>query len=228
MAAQLSASSTQEKARVLPSLLAAEDIALVIAFGTAAIPADSPTQNGCVIVGANAYLHDPKVKDTTSHWPCPVADQLLTSTIGPVLVKIPTWAAFPAIANGLLLPIPIVPATPPTVKVDLDFVAVTEINVTNSNDYAIADKEVLDAYAASGNAQPVGSLDTTLGVPRACMPQPALAAPFLFVAGITDQVGAYGTQVVPATYQQNFVAAHNAGVTVAQMVPTLLSLISSR
>jgi hypothetical protein len=227
MSALVSASSSDEKARVLPSLLAADDIVVVVGFGTAATPGMG-SQNGCVVIGTTAYLHDPKVAKTDSRWPCPVPDQLLTSSLGRMFTAITASAGYPTSAEALLIPPPKNAAATLSVNVNADFVSVTEINVTNSADYATADQAVLDAYAASKIANPVGSLETTHGVIRACFPKPADPVPFMFVSGITDRVGQFNNEVLPALYQQNFVAAHNAGVAVAQMLPALMTVLAAR
>ena len=51
--------------------------------------------------------------------------------------------------------------------------------------------------------------------------------PFLFVSGITDRVPLFNEEVAPRKYSQNFVAAHNAGVVIAAILPELVHLNSS-
>jgi hypothetical protein len=100
--------------------------------------------------------------------------------------------------------------------VNYDYVALADINVTNYKDYAWADSKVVDAYRALNSANPIGSLETTHAVIRACT-----AAPFMFVSGITDRVGYFDQEVAPAPYGQNFVAAHNAGLAISYIIPRI-------
>jgi hypothetical protein len=58
-------------------------------------------------------------------------------------------------------------------------------------------------------------METTHGIIR----ELSDPAPFLFVSGITDTVPYFDMQVTPRLYPQNFVAAHNAGVALAWLLP---------
>jgi hypothetical protein len=60
------------------------------------------------------------------------------------------------------------------------------------------------------------SLETTHGLIRA-----QSNAPFMFVSGITDRVGHFHEEVDPSPYAQNTVAAHNAGIVLAWMLPNI-------
>ena len=66
----------------------------------------------------------------------------------------------------------------------------------------------------------MASIETTHGIIRA-----ASAAPFLFVSGITDTVGRFDLEVTPRVYAQNVVAAHNAGVTLAWLLPGIVDAL---
>jgi hypothetical protein len=237
MPARVSASSSEAKAVILPRLLNREEVAIVVAFGTAAWPNEGNI-NGGVVIGTNVFLHDPMAKDTTSHWDPPEADVLIPSALSEhdfnALVGSPTFGSQ---VKASMLPPPMLPGViltdpPPThpfnpglylqVMIDYNFVALCEINVTNYLDYDWSDQNVVDAYVRSGSVQPMGSLETTHGVIRSCG-----AAPFLFVSGITDRLNKFHEDVAPATYAQNFIAAHNAGIAVANLIPQLQSLLAA-
>ena len=88
--------------------------------------------------------------------------------------------------------------------------------VTDYREYDRTDQATLDAFAASNLMRNAKSLETTHGLIRA-----QTNAPFLFVSGITDRVGSFNDEVDPRSYAQNTVAAHNAGVAIAWMLPTI-------
>ena len=221
MCATVSGSSSEEKARVLPSLLEDEDIALVLAFGTAAT-ADRDSCNGIVRSGTNVFLHDAKLGGSSSAWPIPRPDVVVKSSLSPdAFGKIASPAVGQAVTLLGLTP-PNNPARP-ELSANHDFVALADVNVTDYHKYKAADKSVVDAFEASGAAEPIGSLETTHGVIRECASD---TLPFMFVSGITDRVGFFDEEVGTAPYQQNFVAAHNAGVAVAAMIPAIMAYLA--
>src|SRR3982074_2119849 len=74
-----SSSSSEEKARVLPYVAAIGDApSLVVAFGTATF-ADAQSYNGCVVAGANIFVHDPysATSNPDSRWTHPDIGKLL-------------------------------------------------------------------------------------------------------------------------------------------------------
>ncbi len=209
--------SSADKARVLPALVGGNSMALVVAVGTAASIAAEP-QNGSVIIGTNTFAHDPHVADTTSHWSPPHPDALVTSALDAATFRnvIGSEADLTSI-NQFFLPAPLAPALRPRVFADRSFVALADINVTRNEDYSLADPTVVRAYRRSGARAPVGSLETTHAVIRACT-----SAPFFFISGITNRVGAFEAEVMPRFDAQNFAASYNAGVTVAALAERML------
>lgn len=83
--------------------------------------------------------------------------------------------------------------------------------------FAWADPRAVSSFKRHSDGSPVGSLETTHAVIRL-----ASDAPFLFVSGIANRVGRFNEETAIRSYAQNFVAAHNAGIVVAWMVPQLL------
>lgn len=218
MSPSKSGSNTEEKVRVLAPVLAEGDIVLVVAFGTAATPTEE-SYNGCVTVGTRTFCHDPEAPDTRSHWIPSYPDVIVDSPLGPAAFQAMT-RALEAEAQTRLLPPPINPAAALTVTSDYNSVALSDINVTNYKDYVWADQRVTDAFLALKQPGPMGSLETTHAVIRACT-----TAPFMFVSGITDRAGYFDKEVSPAPYGQNFVAAHNAAIAAAWMIPAIASTV---
>jgi hypothetical protein len=209
--------SSAAKARVLPALVGGNSMALVVAVGTAA-SVTVESQNGSVIIGTNTFMHDPHVERSTSHWNPPHPDALVTSAIDAATFRniVGSEAELTGI-DQFFLPAPVAPALRAHVFADRSFVALADINVTRSEDYALADPAVVRAYRRSGANAPIGSLETTHAVIRACT-----SAPFFFISGITNRVGAFDAEVTPRFDAQNFVASYNAGVTVAVLAQRIL------
>jgi hypothetical protein len=212
---KVSSSSTEEKARVLPALVGAAEVAMVVAFGTAATPGPD-SLNGCVVIGTRAFVHDPKSPSSTSHWPPTAPDRLQTSPAAEERFGALTGPDFRLPVEARLLAPPLNPAPARVVLAAANYVALSDVNITDYADYAWADEETVDAFVASRSRSPIGSLETTHGVIRSYT-----TVPFMFVSGITDRIGAFNAEVSPREYAQNFAAAHNAGVAVAYLIPTL-------
>jgi hypothetical protein len=214
-----SPSSSAEKARVLPRVMSGTPPAVVIAFGTAAMR-ESVHANGSVVVGRRTFVHDPFAgADRQGKWTPPHPDRLVESAF-PIaaLQQLDEQARYAAEARFLRPPI--APADPPLALVGNGFASLGVVNVTNYDDYVWADASAARAFAASGAPAQVGSIETTHGIIRA-----ASAAPFLFVSGITDTAGLFDVEVTPRVYAQNVVAAHNAGVTLAWLLPGIVATL---
>ena len=210
-----SGSSSEEKVRVLQPLLGNPDIVLVVAFGTAATPGEQ-SLNGSVIVGTKTFCHDPYVADTSSHWIPSALDKIVDSPLNTAQFQAITADPLKQEACARLLPVPLNQDPKPAINTNYDYVALADINVTNFHDYALADPQVVLAFERLGAPEPIGSLETTHAVIAACT-----TAPFMFVSGITDRIGYFDSEVIPAPYGQNFVAAHNAGLAVSFMIPQI-------
>jgi hypothetical protein len=224
-------SSTLEKARVLAGAIsyggaAAPD--LFIAFGTAG-SREGVQVNGSVVIGRRVFIHDPRahVHDRTGMWTPPQPDQLIDSAYpAQLLARLDEQARYSAEAR--LLKCPVSPADPPLTFVGNGFASLGVVNITNYDEYVWADGEAIATFqaamaAAFKTASPVaqvGSVETTHGVIRS-----ASESPFLFVSGITDTEGLFDFQVTPRVYAQNFVAAHNAGVALAWLLPGIVTTL---
>ncbi|MCP4348130.1 MAG: hypothetical protein GY795_21720 [Desulfobacterales bacterium] len=210
-----SSSSTKEKWKVLPEIFDGETPpTLVIAFGTAGFPGDSIRANGCVVIGSNVFIHDPyytKAGDQTDKWTNSELNKVINSKD-----ILPSNALFPA--DGHFLMPPINPANPPRVFSGDGFYSLGVVNVTNYDDYIWADKQAIATFNEEvENKKMIGSVETTHGLIKL----QAGEAPFLFVSGIANTVGHFNLEVTPRVYSQNFVAAHNAGIALAWLLPHL-------
>lgn len=206
-------SLTWEKARVLPRALGAgPKPRLVMSLGSAACPQDGD-HNGSVVIGSSVFVHDP-FPGSTKHWTPPDPDKIVTSDAAKSLEAISKdWVGD---ASKRLLAPPNNPAKPLQISVGNDLISVGDVNVTNQELYAEADKETLDAFAKVAGSMQAGSMETTHGMIRM-----VADAPFIYISGFSNAVGEFGEQVTPNWYAQNFVAAHNAAVALAWMLPEL-------
>jgi len=197
----------------------------VIAFGTAGFP-DAATANGCVAIGSSAYLFDPYrdappgvTHDPKDDWDDPRrVGHLLTSDKGAGVVNqfsLNPDLRFPI--DGRLSPAPTNPAIPPVILPAGNFVALSEVNITNYDDYAWTDRLAFERFRAENPAAPVGSIETTHALIRIMSD-----APFIFVSGLTDRLGYFDQDLGPRTVAQNFLAAHNAGIAVVWTLAQIL------
>lgn len=222
-------SSSLEKARVLAGAInyeAAPD--MVIAFGTAG-SREGVHANGSVVIGRRVFIHDPHASapDRKGMWTPPQPDRLIDSKYPrESFVKLDEQARFAA--EGRFIPCPVTPANPPLVMLGNGFASLGVVNVTNYDEYIWADKEAEDSFQSVIGAEfkagkpvaQIGSIETTHGIIRS-----ASEAAFLFVSGITDTEGLFDYQVTPRVYAQNTVAAHNAGVAIAWLLPSLIATL---
>lgn len=233
----VSSSSTKEKMRVLPTLFGQQGDShttpdFVIAFGTAGFP-DEVSCNGCVFVGANAFLYDPYEGSKTgadNYWHSDMTSHVLP----PTLLSGGLFDPHPEIFDDLIrsqvearfIVPPMKPASQQHLIVARDYTAVGVVNITNYDDYAWADEKALHAFEATPEVAiekaKLGSLETTHGIIRL-----QSEAPFLFVSGITDRIGHFNEDVGMRPYAQNFSCAHNAGVATAWLIPAIARYLSS-
>jgi hypothetical protein len=218
-----SSSSSEEKARVLKFVAdSGPRPKLVIAFGTATFP-DQHSYNGCATIGSNVFVHDPHAStpNPDSRWTDPEFGKLLNASKQPVNDKV--FTALDRQSRTQIeqrfLPAPVNGAASASLILSAGYVALSNVNVTDFNEYAWADPEGLRACAQAAPQQSVGSVETTHGVIRLMVPSDQ----FLFVSGIANRVGYFNMEVAPRPYAQSFVAAHNAAVALAWITPLLMA-----
>ena len=217
-----SSSSSEEKARVLPCVTkSGSKPSLVVAFGTAALP-DQVSYNGCVVIGTSVFVYNPygKTPNPDSQWKDPKIGKLQDSS--QQTVNRPLFVALErdrASIEARFVSTPLNPANPSTLILSAASVALSNVNITNHNNYVWADPEALRAFRTAEPKQSVGSVETTHGVIRLVIP----SEQFVFVSGIANRLGYFNMEVAPRPYAQNFVASHNAAVALAWMMPALMA-----
>lgn len=103
-----------------------------------------------------------------------------------------------------------------------NYVSLSDLNITNYNDYVWADLAALKDCLAKNPTYPVGSVETTHGLIRTMSD-----APFLFLSGIVNRLGYLNQEQAPRSIAQNFTAAHNAGVALAWLLPLIVQSLAS-
>jgi hypothetical protein len=215
-------SSTLEKTRVLPAAIHFGSMPdLVVAFGTGG-SREGLGINGCVVVGRRVFIHDPyeSESDRTGMWRAPspntVVDSDLTSSVFRCISPESRHSA-----EARFLPTPVSPANPALVLTGNSFISVGAINGTDYDDYTRIGSSTVAAFKEHGaRFGEIGSIESTHGVVRV-----VADAPFLYVTGITDSVGVFNIQVTPRVYAQNTVAAHNAAIALAWLLPDVIQAL---
>jgi hypothetical protein len=215
-------SSAAEKARVLPAAIATGTTPdLVIAFGTAG-SRQGLHINGCVVVGRRVYVHDAYEAevDRTGMWTPPKANMVIESDL-PASVIQGISSESKHSAEARFLPPPVAPANPLLAMAGNGFISLGHVNCTNYDDYAWSPVRAVESFNdnASGMGE-IGSIESTHGLIRLLS-----AAPFLYVSGIAATVGFFNFQVTPKAYAQNTVAAHNAAIALAWLLPDVIAAL---
>lgn len=208
-------SSSEWKIKRLPIIFQGGSPDLVIAAGTAGFPSNV-TENGSVVVGTNIFMHDchPRGDNPDSKWNSGPFDRLLVSKLDPALFI--EFTKFDKKVTDRFMVAPLNPSIIPRIVAQYDYVALGAINVTDYAEYERTDRETLAAFDKYGIQEEKMSMETTHGLIRA-----QSEMPFMFVSGITDRVGYFHDEVDPRPYSQNTVAAHNAGIAIAWMLPSI-------
>lgn len=212
-------SSSEKKAQQLWKVFTGEPPALVIAFGTAALPVEV-SSNGSVVAGTRVFMHNchPSDSNQDSKWNQGPFDRVIDSLFPPglfdTLLKTES-PILPPVISRLLLP-PLHPAMEPAVVANHAATVLCSVNVTDSTEYEQSDRETIAAFLANDPDGVIGSVETTDGLIRVLG-----GDQFLFISGIVNRVGHFHEDVEPRRYAQNTVAAHNAGIVLANALTNL-------
>ena len=209
-------SSSQQKSKVLGKIFR-QSVDLTIAVGTASLPSDSHTENGNVAIGTRIFMHNghPGGSNPDSNWSDGPFDRIVDSSLPPDIFARIANVDMAAIANRFLVP-PCSPAQANRVLCKYDNIGLGTLNVTDYAEYATADQQTVKEANRTPGTGPLVSLETTHGLIRI-----QCKTPFLFVSGITNRLGHFDDEVKPRSYSQNTVAAHNAGVAIAGLLPQI-------
>lgn len=223
----LSFSNTAEKARVLPVIFNyGKDPDFVVAFGSAGYPDPNTSYNGDATLGTRVFVHNPykDLPNPASNWNDPQRmDKVVGSAVGAEFVRLlGTNSGFFDRTVSKMIPAPNVPSKTLELLANPDYTAVSEVNIVDTNDYGKFDAESVQLASAAGG-DPIASVETTHGLIRL-----QSEAPFVFLSGITDRLGHFNDEVtIKNPYRQNFVAAHNAGIVAAWIIPELYEFCSA-
>lgn len=204
----VSSSSSEEKYRVLKSLIEKEKPDLIIAAGTAGYIADM-SYSGCVVVGGCFFTHNGHPNNPASNWTHPSIGQIKDLNVNPKLFSI-FDREFKQKAESKFLPVPVNPSSRLAVIVSPFYTAISAANITDYAEYAWADKEAVEHFRSIEKKLPIGSVETTHGVIRA-----ASDTACIFASAITDREGHFDLEVIPG---QNYVASLNMGILLGQLM----------
>ena len=226
-----SSSSSAEKHHVVGRALEGRaKPSLVVAVGTAASPGGA-VQPGSVLIGDRFLVHDADSNNPAS--PLRLAPELVDVILDPpagepdLIRGMPPTLSQEASRRFVRPPV----GGESVVRCGTELVSVGTLNVTDYSKYKTADPESLSSFETA--AQRAGdpslvpaSVETTHGLIGLAARD--AGAPFVWVSGIANPVGAYDEIVLPREYAQNFAAAHNAGVAVAWVLPEFVRRLVAR
>jgi hypothetical protein len=99
--------------------------------------------------------------------------------------------------------------------------ALATVNVTDPNQYNVADRGTVDAFNALADATAIpGSVDTTHAVVRA-----VLGDPFLFLSPIVNRLTHSGDDTFANQFPQENAACSNAGVALKWLLTAIDQLL---
>jgi len=209
-----SSSSSEEKYRVLPPILLAENPDLVIAVGTAGYPSET-SYNGSVVIGANFFIHNgnpdnPKSRGELNKHP-DIGKVLLSNINDSVFDLIDK--TFKLLTEPKFIKTVRNPAANAVCIASKAYASLGSINVTDYSQYSWVDHEAVKHYEKSGSKLPLSSIETTHGVIKLSTDKP-----ILFVSAIADRLGHFDDEVNPT---QNYIASFNAGIVLGQLFCSL-------
>lgn len=211
-------SSSCHKQKVLCEAAGCGDFegALVVAFGTCASPL--PQSAGNVVVGSDVFVFDARDSSDSGEYAelGEHVDSVVASEMGrKILASSDIQATLTEIPSRFVVP-PNSPSNNPTVIADLDQVALSVVNVLDNRLYHKYDSLALERFTSKALPGEIRSVETTHGLIRLSIDQP-----FLFVSGVTNQLGRFEEEFSSPQYPQAFAASHNAAVTLSWLFPSL-------
>lgn len=212
-----SGSSSEEKYRVLPSVLKDDKPDLVISVSTAGYPSNF-TRNGSVVIGGNFFIHNGNENNPKSKLQHRSIGKLLGNNVNPRLYGL-IDNDFRNSVEPKFLKTPRNPCEYPCCIASPVFTALSIINVTEYEEYNWADHEGMAHYKEAEKRLPCNSSETTHGVVKLCTDKP-----IIFLSPITDQFGNFDFEVIPT---QNYAASFNAGLAAGHLLCALVDFVKS-
>jgi hypothetical protein len=158
----ISSSSSEEKYKVLPPLIAAENSELVIAMGTAGYNGGQ-SYAGCIIVGSRFFVHDGNPDNPLSHMVSDQFEKMLPANANPSLFQNIFNPKFKLKVEPKMLKPPVNPAAHITCLGSPYYTAIGSVNVTDYGQYAWVDAEALQKFRDVELSLPVGSMKLRMG-----------------------------------------------------------------
>jgi hypothetical protein len=206
-----SSSSSEEKYRVLPPVILADNPDLVIAVGTAGYPSET-SYNGSVVVGGNFFIHNGHPGNPKSDLQHPDIGKVLTTNVNSKIFDLANKDFKNQVEPKFIKP-PRNPAKPAVCVASKVYTAISSINVTDYSEYNWVDHEAIENFRSIENKLPFNSLETTHGVIKL-----STNKPIIFISAITDRLGYFDSEV---NATQNYVPSFNAGIVTGQLLTSL-------
>jgi hypothetical protein len=213
-------SSSETKAKLLPHIESyGKSPDLVISISTASSISKDDSSNGCVVVGTSGFLHDGNAglqPNPLSNWQDPRFGSILRSSF-PQKAFIELFAAVPAAVEATFAPVRNLSAQPLRLLANYENTALSDVNITDPNQYNRADPDTVTAFNALGDAAAIaGSVDTTHAVVRA-----VLGDRFLFLSPLVNRLTHSSDDLFANQFPQESAACSNAGVTLKWLLAAI-------
>lgn len=221
-------SSSAQKNIDMPKIFnySSDEIALVVAFGTAGYPSGL-SKNSSIVIGSNLFIYNthPGGTNEESKWDDERFGKLIESnvsadTVNKLRLLLSDYVTKSFFEKRLLR----TPLNSPEIQeviFDKEILALSNVNVTKYNEYKEFDEKGLNAVKIAVPNKAVASVETTHGVIRLH----AADKPFLFISSIVDRVGYFDTEVDPKENAQNFSGAFNGGIFIGWLITQLSKLL---
>lgn len=206
-----SSSSSEEKYRVLPPVIASDNPDLIIAVGTASYPS-ATSFNGCVVIGGNFFIHDGHPGNPDSNLRHADIGKVLPSNVNSKVFDLVN-KEFKNQVEPKFIKTPRNPAETAVCIASKVYTAISSINVTDYSEYNWVDYEAIEHFKSVENKLPVNSIETTHGVIKLSSNKPTI-----FISAITDRLGCFDSEV---NATQNYVPSFNAGIVAGQLLISL-------
>ncbi len=206
-------SNSQEKYRVLPGYIAADQPNLVISVSTAESTPTHNNRNGCVMVGGQFFMYDARDfnRDADSKLDIPQQGKIYQYDEK----WFETFRSVEAEASKKFIRPPHKPANTMHTEAASNFGCVGVVNVEDYTKYEEADPAAYNAYIFSKTEYPPVSIETTHGIVRMSTPDEISV---IFVSPIVDRYHQFAHDVRDS---QNHDCAYNSGVVVSAFIRKL-------
>lgn len=201
-----------------------ENPSLVISCGTAGFGNENLNNNGCVVIGCDIFVHNfhPNGSNSDSIWDdSSNFEKLIRSKVDQNFFDLIDESLKKSMAEMFLKPF-LNPSENIKLIISKEVPGLSNVNITDNNDYNIADHEGIREMIKKGLRSP-DSVETTHGVVRL-----QSESPFIFISGITDRLGHFNDDVLGQDLNgnlkkeaQNYTVSFNMGVCLSWLIPKI-------